>query len=202
MATERELSAASFARDVAALSAAVERSKAMVASSKALLARQRAALRTSTDDAFAEFESLLDSQGIRPALAYVLSLSDYRFIGIFRFKDGKSTSVVHVDKEAPDVLQAGEVPEAATYCSYIKSDGVPFATADASVDPRTGGHPAKDIVIAYCGVPVVTPEGDFIGTLCHYDLVPRDAEQLDLELLVRVSSALTYSGKVPDYPDL
>ena len=200
MATEREPTAGKFERDKAALSAAVDRSQAMAAGSTALPAGQRAASHPSTDEAFAEFKSLLDGQGIRPALAYIRSLSDYRFIGIFRFKDGKSTSVVHVDKDSPSVLQASEVPEAATYCSYIKSDGAPFATADASVDPRVVGHPAREVVIAYCGVPVVTPEGEFIGTLCHYDLVPRDATQLDLELLVQVSSALTYSGKVPAYP--
>ena len=183
-----------------ALTRAVARSKALLARSQDQLARTRAITRPSTDAAFDSFKVLLDGAGIRSALAYLLSLSDYRFIGIFRFKGDHATSVVHVDREAPHVLQAAEVPAAATYCSYIRDGGEPFVTDDSRIDPYTQDHAAKNVVISYCGVPVVTPEGGFIGTLCHYDLEPRDSEQLDLELLVRVSSALTYSGLVPDYP--
>lgn len=44
------------------------------------------------------------------------------------------------------------------------------------------------------------PDGDLIGTLCHYDLLPRDPEQLDLELLLQAASALSAPGVVPPYP--
>ena len=60
--------------------------------------------------------------------------------------------------------------------------------------------PARDTVPSYCGIPIVDPEGELIGTLCHYDLVPRDPESLDLELLLQVSSALARSGLIPPYP--
>ena len=59
---------------------------------------------------------------------------------------------------------------------------------------------ARDAVPAYCGVPILTPEGELIGTLCHYDLVPRDPQQLDLELLLQVAVALSKPGLVPPYP--
>lgn len=153
--------------------------------------------------AFNVFARLLDSDGLRAALYSLLRRSDYRFVSIFRFKQGKATSVVHVDRENLSVTQAAEVPDTATYCSFVRETDEPFVTADASQDSRTADHPAKDVVLAYCGIPILQPDdGALIGTLCFYDLVPRDPQQLDLELLLQVSSAIARSGQVPAYPDL
>lgn len=150
--------------------------------------------------AFNVFSKLLSSDGIRAALYSVLRHSDYRFLSIFRFKDGKATSCVHVDRTDLLATQADEVPDTATYCLYVRNSKQPFVTANAATDARTAGHPARDVVLSYCGIPILEPEGKLIGTLCHYDLVARDPDQLDLELLRRVSSALAQSGLVPDYP--
>ncbi len=142
------------------------------------------------------------SDGIRSALYSVLRLSNYRFISIFRFNDGMATSVVHVDREDLSLTQASEVSDTATYCCFVRNSGGAFVTADATTDWRTADHPARDAVRSYCGIPIFEPEGALIGTLCHYDFVPRDPEQLNLELLLQVSSALAQSGLVPAYPGL
>ena len=152
--------------------------------------------------AFNVFASLMATDGIRAALYSVLRKSDYRFISIFRFKDGKATSSVHVDRNDLNARQAAEVADTATYCCYVRNSDRPFATADATTDSRTADHPAREVVRSYVGIPIFEPEGGFIGTLCHYDLVPRDPRQLDLELLLQVSSALARSGEVPPYPDV
>lgn len=146
------------------------------------------------------FNSLLKTDGIRAALYALLRQSDFRFIGIFRFKDGKARSVVHVDRQALGVLESEEVSDAATYCSFIRKSGEPFLTRDAAVDPRTATHIARDTVRAYAGVPVVAADGRFLGTLCHYDLEARDPDQLDLQLLREVGNVLGRSGLVPEYP--
>lgn len=150
--------------------------------------------------AFNVFSNLLSSDGIRAALYSVLRQSDYRFLSIFRFKDGKATSCVHVDRSDLLVTQADEVPDTATYCLYVRNNKQPFVTANAAADARTANHPARDVVLSYCGIPILESDGTLIGTLCHYDLVARDPDQLDLELLLQVSSALAQSGLVPDYP--
>ena len=106
---------------------------------------------------FKQFARVLDSSGARDALASVLGLSDYRFIGIFRPKDGKANAAIHCDRETPAQLHATEVQ-------------------------------------------VFDPEGQLLGTLCHYDVVPRDASQLDLELLVQVAATLQQGDHVPPYP--
>lgn len=166
--------------------------------------RRPAVLKTGEIDqtaaAFNVFASLLETDGIRTALYSVLRRSDYRFIGIFRFKDGKATSAVHVDRENLGTTQAGEVDDTATYCSFARATGKPFVTADASSDDRTAGHVARDVIRSYCGIPIYQADGEFIGTLCHYDVVPRDPEDLDLELLAQVSSALERCGLIPAYP--
>lgn len=156
--------------------------------------------RLPTDAAFARFSEILGRSGARDALAFVLGLSDYRCIGIFRFQDGRANAALHYDREQPQQLRAQEVPDSATYCCFVRDTRGLFATADALADPRLATHPARDTVRSYCGVPILDPEGGLLGTLCHYDMVPRDPAQLDLELLVQVASALQQGDHVPPYP--
>jgi len=154
----------------------------------------------STEAQFAQFDALLTTFGLRPALAFLLSLTDYRYIAIFRFQDGRATAAVFCDSQAPEQLTTDEVPDTATYCCYVRDARGVFSVADALTDPRTATHPAREAVRAYCGVPVMTPAGEILGTLCHYDTQPRDATQIDLELMLQVASRLANSGLVPPYP--
>ena len=154
----------------------------------------------STDTAFATFMQTLHSAGLRAALGYLLSLTDYRFIGIFRFENGMANAAVHVDRDNPQVPTIEAIPERASYCCFVRDSGGMFITADALADARLEDHPKRATVQAYCGVPVMDPEGGLIGTLCHYDLVPRDPQQIDLMLQLQVASALAYGGHVPPYP--
>ena len=154
----------------------------------------------STEIAFAAFSQDLAQQGLRRALAGLLHRTDYRFIAIYRFQDGMANAALHYDRENPDVLTAQEVPASATYCCYARDARGLFTTANALQDARLKDHPAREAVQAYCGVPLMTPEGEILGTLCHYDLVPRDPEQIDVMLMVQVASALAHGGWVPPYP--
>lgn len=149
---------------------------------------------------FNRFEAVLAETGVRDSLAYLLTLTDYRFIGIFRFLNGMASAAVHFDRENPSVLRAQEVPDTATYCCYVRDSKGAFMTVHAMLDPRTEGHPAREAVPAYCGVPVMDPDGNVLGTLCHYDLVPRDPAQVDLQLMLEVASTLARGGHVPPYP--
>ena len=157
------------------------------------------ALRT-TDEAFDRFSATLDRDGLRDALAELLSLTDYRFIAIFSFQGDRANAAVFDDREQPNVTTTVEVPAKATYCSFVRDARGVFSTADAMHDTRIADHPKREVVQSYCGVPVITAEGDILGTLCHYDLVPRDPTQLDLELMLRVASLLAYRNLVPPYP--
>jgi hypothetical protein len=196
---------AQFAVRLADLRDSIARSKILREESAALIGRARTALqdydgRPSTEAAFAIFSGYLRTRGIREALAYVLRLSQFRFIGLFRFEGGRANAVVHVDRENPDVLTVREVPDSVTYCCYVRDSRGAFTTAHAMLDPRLDNHAAREAVPAYCGIPVMDAEGTLLGTLCHYDFVPRNPEALDLPLLLQVASALAQSGLVPAYP--
>jgi hypothetical protein len=58
-----------------------------------------------TIDHFAEFQGRLSGAGARDALAYLLSLTDYRFIGVFRFQDGRANAAIHYDLVPRDAAQ-------------------------------------------------------------------------------------------------
>ncbi|RZA04496.1 MAG: GAF domain-containing protein [Proteobacteria bacterium] len=154
----------------------------------------------STPEAFQSFRRAFDTRGLRAALGELLALSDYRFIGLWRFQDGLAAAAVHVDRDDPLNARAAEVPETATYCTFVRDSGSPFSTADATADPRLQKHPARDVVRTYCGVPLMDSEGEVLGTLCHYDLVPRDPEQINVELMLMVSSFLSLNRHIPPYP--
>ena len=156
--------------------------------------------RPKTQESFEIFADVLHGQGVRKSLAYLVGLTDYRFIGIWRFLGGRANAAVHYDRENPAILHAEEVPDTATYCCYVRNSKGVFMTAHALLDPRTACHPAREAVPAYCGVPIMDASGEILGTLCHYDLVPRNPEQIDLELIIQVASALAQGGHVPPYP--
>ena len=156
--------------------------------------------RISTNEAFAEFAILQQTRGLREALGYLLRLTDYRYIGIWRFQDGKADAAAHFDRENPQQIRAQEVPENATYCCFVRDSTAPFKTPHALMDERLAEHPARSQVQTYCGVPLMDSNGTLLGTLCHYDTEPRDVEQIDLRLMMMVASYLTLGGHVPPYP--
>lgn len=152
-------------------------------------------------EAFADFVVTLRSDGLRQALAKLARRTDFRFIGIWRFKDGKANAAVHYDREDPSVEKASEVADSATYCCYVRETGEPFKTPNAMVDERLAQHPARKVVLSYSGVPVLDNAGRIVGTLCHYDLFPRDTSQVDIPLMLSVASYLSLGGHVPPYPE-
>lgn len=155
---------------------------------------------STTRASFKAFQEKLETEGVRQSLAFLLGLTDYRFIGIWRFSNGRASAAVHYDRENPSVMHVEEVPDSVTYCCYVRDRKGVFMTAHALLDPRTEGHPAREAVAAYCGVPLMDPEGTLLGTLCYYDLVPRDPEQVNMYLMVEVAAALTQGNHVPGYP--
>jgi two-component system, NtrC family, sensor kinase len=89
-------------------------------------------------------------------------------------------------------LDATETPRDMAFCAHaILEPEKIFQIADASQDPRFDTNP---LVIGgpeirfYAGVPLVTPEGHAVGTLCAIDRKPRvlsDAQLRSLQALAR-----------------
>lgn len=153
-------------------------------------------LRVHGDEAFARFSATLVASNLRNALAYLLSLTTYRFIAIFTFQDGLARAAIYYDKENPQDDYTRQAIDSSTYCCYVRDSQGVFMTANAMLDARTTDHPQREIIPAYCGIPILDAEGVILGTLCHYDVVPRDPEQIDLPLMLSVASALARGNHV------
>lgn len=79
------------------------------------------------------------------------------------------------------------VPREASFCTHCVADGTPLLIADAAVDPFFARHPAVAAfgLVSYCGVPLraAGSPSPILGTLCGYDVRPRDHAMVDVALL-------------------
>jgi GAF domain-containing protein len=153
-----------------------------------------------SDENFRHFNDVLETSGVRAAFAYLVGLTDYRFISLYRFKDQKSIAVLYYDREHPTEPATTETDADTTYCWFVRDQKQIFSTVNAASDPQLQDHPKREIIAAYCGLPIFDERGDVLGTLCHYDPCPRDPAQLDMHLLMQVISALKQGDHIPPYP--
>jgi len=137
------------------------------------------------NDAVDAFRDELDRSGMHAALRFLNGRTPHRFTGIYAFDAPSLRSIRLFDRENPDLEIGANAPLRETYCSITGESRAPFRSDDTRVDPRLADHPARETVISYCGVPL----GDH-GTLCHFDLTPRDAHAKDVPLMQAAASIL------------
>lgn len=76
-------------------------------------------------------------------------------------------------------VSVSHTPRSQAFCQYTIQGDAPLEVADAQADERFRQNPfvtGEPHIRYYCGVPLVTPEGYRVGSLCVLDNVPR---QLD-----------------------
>ena len=100
--------------------------------------------------------------------------TDYRFTGIYLLDGGWVKSVLLFDRAIPNVQIGRDVLWDESYCSMTAADGTGCVITDSLTDTRLVGHAAREAVRCYCGVLLHSPDGRAIGTLCHFDVQPRE----------------------------
>lgn len=72
-----------------------------------------------------------------------------------------------------------------SFCQHVVSSNEPLIINDAREHPLVRDNPAIDDlgVVAYLGIPLLTPEGSVIGSLCAIDSIPREWSEDDVEVL-------------------
>lgn len=83
-----------------------------------------------------------------------------------------------------------ETPRDLSICAYAIEQRVVFTVKDARVDERFSTNKlvvGEPHICFYAGAPLVTPDGEAIGTVCVIDWVPRELSQSQLEALPALS---------------
>jgi GAF domain-containing protein len=83
-----------------------------------------------------------------------------------------------------------EMPLAHSFCPYLVESGEPLIIADAREHPLHHDHLAIAAMgfVAYAGMPLTTPNGQRIGSLCVVDVVPRIWAEAEIALLRDLSA--------------
>ncbi|MBP0443361.1 GAF domain-containing protein [Roseomonas sp. SSH11] len=78
-----------------------------------------------------------------------------------------------------------ETPLSHSFCQHVVASGAPLMVQDAGRHPLVCDNLAiPDLgVVAYLGMPLTTPEGHVLGSLCAIDTVPRDWTTADAAAL-------------------
>ena len=82
------------------------------------------------------------------------------------------------------------IPVLASYCVYVRERRAPFRVDDSGADERVNGHPKRDSIRAYCGVPLIDRSGRMFGTVCHFDPQPRTISDRSVALMQALAPLL------------
>lgn len=147
-------------------------------------------LPTERQDAAREFSAVLSERGLHAALRFLNARTRHRFTGVYRFDPPTLCNVCLYDRENPTLNVGTDSPMTETYCSILDETRAPFGLEDSATDPRVAAHPARQRVISYCGVPLLSADGTSVGTLCHFDLRPRIVPASEIPFMEAVAPLL------------
>ena len=84
-----------------------------------------------------------------------------------------------------------ETPLSYSFCKHVVAAGAPVEIADAREDDRVRDNPAipEFGIVAYLGVPLASPDGTVLGSVCAMDQRPRAWTADDRALLIDVCAA-------------
>lgn len=129
------------------------------------------------------FRETLKEGGVRTALKFINSRSRHRFTSIYRFDGSTLHNLYLYDRANPDFGLFPDAPLAESYCSIVNETATAFVTQDSLRDTRVGEHPKRELILSYCGIPLFQTDGALFGTLCHFDFLPHEIAQSEVEFL-------------------
>lgn len=107
------------------------------------------------------------------ALRSLNHTTDYRFTGIYLFEGKWVKSLLLFDRECPNVQIGHDVLWDDSYCRMTATGAGLCEITDSRTDARLTTHAAREAVQCYCAVSLCSPDGTPLGSLCHYDVRPR-----------------------------
>jgi GAF domain-containing protein len=138
----------------------------------------------------ARFRDLLRADDVPSALRYLNSVGVHRFTALFRFDGGTLRNLYLIDRQDESVDRCPDLPVLDSYCVYVRDSASKFMTEHARTDSRVAGHPKQQSVQSYCGFPLLEPNGNMFGTICHFDYEPVPFDEDEQYLLETVAPSL------------
>ena len=143
---------------------------------------------------------LAGADGLHAVLRFLNARTAHRYTGLYRFDGSTLRNVALFDREEPSVRRGSDAPMRETYCSIVGATEGTFALADARQDARVAAHPARDAVVSYCGALVRDGDGTPLGTLCSFDVEPRQVPAREIPLLEGVAPLLAQTLRASASP--
>lgn len=137
-----------------------------------------------------EFRTVLRSEGLCEAVRLLNVATSYRFSAVYAFQGDVLRNVCLVDKLDPSASPASDLPIEESYCVFIKRTSKAFGLEHAARDIRVEGHPKRDSILSYYGIPLLGDAGHLLGTACHFDTVPVPLSEEVVSLLDSVAPLL------------
>jgi len=133
---------------------------------------------------------LIASGNIRAALELLNDESKLRFTALYLLEGAYAINFMLVDREDTPSGLPHNIPLDGSYCSLVLSAAAPVVITNASLDKRLEGHPSRQSMAAYCGVPLLDLNGEVLGTLCQFDPVPTPISDHTVALMTEVATGL------------
>jgi len=118
------------------------------------------------------FKGILKTDGLWAAMRWLNDRVPYRFTAIFAFQGDLLHNLCLVDKDNANITRCPDQAITDSYCIYIHRSGERFSVEDALLDGRVEGHPKQRSYHCYYGIPLVGPDGNLLGTVCHFNSAP------------------------------
>lgn len=126
---------------------------------------------------------ILDTQEERPFERIVNLVQQVLLVPIC------AVSLIDADRQWFKARRGLDVCETArdiSFCTHAIHSTDPFVIRDATLDPRFADNPlvtGEPHIRSYAGIPLQTPEGYIVGTLCAIDRVPREFPDHEIGIL-------------------
>jgi PAS domain S-box-containing protein len=85
-----------------------------------------------------------------------------------------------------------QIPLTHSFCQFVVDNQVPLIISDARLNEKLAKHPAIEELgmIAYAGIPLLTPQGHAIGSFCAIDSQPHQWTEYEVEVLTGLAQAI------------
>ena len=90
-------------------------------------------------------------------------------------------------------LDVCETAREISFCTHAIKSKEAFVVKDATLDPRFSSNPlvvGDPHIRSYAGIPLRTPDGYNVGTLCAIDQFPRDFPEHEIEILTNFAKVI------------